>query len=325
MKRSELEHILRAAATIAGDFDVLVLGSQSILGSFTEHELPEKAHASIEADVTFFDDYENDKSDLVDMHLGEDSQFHATFGYYAQGVNVEVATLPVGWQGRVVVLSSDETNGASGHCLEPHDLVFAIAAIRRWKRLASRALELLWRGVDRSPYPPTMPKRLPPRTPGPASTTDIGMSNWMVPMELHRDAVGFYADAGRAEKSGDRDERDRHARAAIVAAFAGLEAQLNMTAAGHAEAHQEAIEPVVLDVLRERETVIDDRGRIIQRRRLMSLPTRISFLAAFISGEELDRSGQMWQDLVRAIELRNRCVHRNSPSRSKPRSLKLHT
>lgn len=36
MKRSELEHILRAAATIAGDFDVLVLGSQSILGSFTE-------------------------------------------------------------------------------------------------------------------------------------------------------------------------------------------------------------------------------------------------------------------------------------------------
>ena len=50
MKRSELENILRAAATIAGDFDVLVLGSQSILGSFTEDELPEKAHASIEAD-----------------------------------------------------------------------------------------------------------------------------------------------------------------------------------------------------------------------------------------------------------------------------------
>jgi hypothetical protein len=73
MKRSELEHILRAAATIASDFDVLVLGSQSILGSFTEDELPDKAHASIEADVTFFDDYENDKSDLVDMHLGEDS------------------------------------------------------------------------------------------------------------------------------------------------------------------------------------------------------------------------------------------------------------
>ncbi len=125
MKRSELEHVLRAAATIASDFDVLVLGSQSILGSFTEDELPDKAYTSIEADVTFFDDYENDKSDLADMHLGEDSQFHATFGYYAQGVNVEVAKLPVGWQGRVVLLSSDGTNGASGHCLEPNDLVVA--------------------------------------------------------------------------------------------------------------------------------------------------------------------------------------------------------
>lgn len=135
MKRSELEHILRAAATIAGDFDVLVLGSQSILGSFTEDELPEKAHASIEADVTFFDDYENDKSDLVDMHLGEGSQFHATFGYYAQGVNVEVATLPVGWQGRVIVLNNDRTNGASGHCLEPHDLVVAKLVAGRMKDL----------------------------------------------------------------------------------------------------------------------------------------------------------------------------------------------
>ena len=135
MKRSELEHILRAAATIAGDFEVLVLGSQSILGSFTEDELPEKAHASIEADVTFFDDDENDKSDLVDMHLGEDSQFHATFGYYAQGVNVEVATLPVGWQGRVIVLNSDRTKGASGHCLEPHDLVVAKLVAGRMKDL----------------------------------------------------------------------------------------------------------------------------------------------------------------------------------------------
>lgn len=135
MKRSELEHILRAAATIAGDFDVLVLGSQSILGSFTEDELPLRAHASIEADVTFFEDHENDKSDLVDMYMGEDSQFHATFGYYAQGVNVEVATLPVGWQGRVVMLSSDDTNGASGHCLEPHDLVVAKLVAGRMKDL----------------------------------------------------------------------------------------------------------------------------------------------------------------------------------------------
>lgn len=135
MKREQLEHILRAASQIAGDTNVLILGSQSILGTFTEDELPEKAHASVEADVTFFNDYENDKSDMVDMFMGEDSQFHATHGYYAQGVNVEVATLPAGWQDRIVLLTSDATNGASGHCLDPHDLVVAKLVAGRMKDL----------------------------------------------------------------------------------------------------------------------------------------------------------------------------------------------
>ena len=133
MRRDQLEHILRAASRIAGDPEVLILGSQSILGSFSEDELPEKAYASIEADVTFFDDYDNEKSDLVDMHIGEDSQFHATYGYYAQGVNVEVATLPAGWRDRIVTYTGEGANGALAHCLEPHDLVVAKLVAHRMK------------------------------------------------------------------------------------------------------------------------------------------------------------------------------------------------
>jgi hypothetical protein len=38
--REQLEHILRAASTIAGDPDVLVIGSQSVLGSFADGDLP---------------------------------------------------------------------------------------------------------------------------------------------------------------------------------------------------------------------------------------------------------------------------------------------
>lgn len=135
MRRDQLEHILRAASTIAGDPDVLVLGSQSILGSYSEVELPEKAHASIEADVTFFDDYDNEKSDVVDMYLGEDSHFHATFGYYAQGVNVAVATLPAGWRDRIVTYTGQGANGAQAHCLEPHDLVVGKLVAHRTKDL----------------------------------------------------------------------------------------------------------------------------------------------------------------------------------------------
>ena len=79
--------------------------------------------ASIEADVTFYADPDNEKSDSVDMHIGEDSAFHDMYGYYAQGVNIEVAHLPAKWRSRIVVYSSDATEGARGHCLEAHDLV----------------------------------------------------------------------------------------------------------------------------------------------------------------------------------------------------------
>jgi hypothetical protein len=40
MRRKQLEHVLRAAATITGDPDVLVIGSQSILGAIPEQRLP---------------------------------------------------------------------------------------------------------------------------------------------------------------------------------------------------------------------------------------------------------------------------------------------
>lgn len=56
MTREQLEHILRAASAIARDPDVLVIGSQPVLGSFAEDDLPFEATSSIEADVAFFDD-----------------------------------------------------------------------------------------------------------------------------------------------------------------------------------------------------------------------------------------------------------------------------
>ena len=56
VKRSDLVHILRAAATIADERDVLVIGSQAILGTLAEDDLPTAATRSMEADVAFFDD-----------------------------------------------------------------------------------------------------------------------------------------------------------------------------------------------------------------------------------------------------------------------------
>lgn len=123
MRRDELEHILRAAARIAHDDDIRVVGSQAILGSFGEDELPDAAYASIEVDLTFYDDPDNDKSDAVDMHIGEGSAFHEMYGYYAQGVDISVAHLPDGWVDRVRVYVGDAADGARAHCLDPCDLV----------------------------------------------------------------------------------------------------------------------------------------------------------------------------------------------------------
>ena len=36
MNRSQLEHVIRAAATIAGDTEIVVIGSQAILGHYPE-------------------------------------------------------------------------------------------------------------------------------------------------------------------------------------------------------------------------------------------------------------------------------------------------
>lgn len=141
VRREQLEHVLRAASRIADDQEILIIGSQSILGSYSEDELPEEAQASVEVDVTFFDDRDNAKSDLIDAVMGEESQFHATFGYYAQGVDLTTATPPAGWQQRVVRYEGPGADGAVALCMDPHDLVCAkLAAFREKDKAFAMAL-----------------------------------------------------------------------------------------------------------------------------------------------------------------------------------------
>lgn len=105
MTRDELLQLIEIASLIADD-DVIVIGSQSILGTFRESELPARATMSVEADLAFLDDVDNVKSDRVDMDIGEGSNFDALRGYYGQGVDLSVATLPDGWRERLVDLPS---------------------------------------------------------------------------------------------------------------------------------------------------------------------------------------------------------------------------
>ena len=123
MKRSQLAHILRAACDVTDDPRILVIGSQAILASFREEDLPADVTLSIEADVAFLDDLDESKSDKVDGAIGEESRFHETFGIYGQGVSVGTAVLPAGWEDRLVAFDDPEAAASKALCLDPHDLV----------------------------------------------------------------------------------------------------------------------------------------------------------------------------------------------------------
>jgi hypothetical protein len=116
VNREQLEHVIRAAATISGDSEIVVIGSQAILGRFPDAP-PELL---VSADVDVYPRNHPERADLIEGSIGELSPFHETYGYYAQGVGERTAVLPEGWESRLVDVPTPAGNGL---CLEPHDLV----------------------------------------------------------------------------------------------------------------------------------------------------------------------------------------------------------
>ena len=146
MNRAQLEHVIRAAATIAGDDEIVVIGSQAILGRHPDAP-PELL---VSADVDIYPRNHPERADLVEGSIGELSPFHETYGYYAQAVGKTTAVLPEGWEGRLVPVP---TPAGIGLCLEPHDLLISKYVAGREKdreyvrvavryRLADRAIVL---------------------------------------------------------------------------------------------------------------------------------------------------------------------------------------
>jgi hypothetical protein len=165
MTRAELEHIIGAAAIIASDDEIIIVGSQSILGQFPD--APDDLRVSVEADV--WPRNHPERWELIDGSIGELSPFHETFGYFAQGVGPETAVLPDGWEERLIRVESPATRGAVGLCLEVHDLVISKYVAEREKDIrfvrAVIAHGLVDRGVllerlDSTPVPDDRRQRI---------------------------------------------------------------------------------------------------------------------------------------------------------------------
>jgi len=140
MRRDQLEHAIRTACQIAGLTEVIIVGSQAILGTFTEDELPSYATRSLEIDILPMADDNGEiarLADVIEGVAGEFSSFAQLHGFSIDGVDLETSALPNGWQERLVKVQNLNTAAPSGEpqfiglCLDREDLCVAkICAFR---------------------------------------------------------------------------------------------------------------------------------------------------------------------------------------------------
>lgn len=140
MRRDQLEHAIRTACQIIEAPEVIVVGSQSILATYREDELPNAATMSIEVDILPIADSDAETERLADLIVGiagELSVFEQTHGYSIDGVDMSTSALPEGWRNRLVKLQNANTAAPSGEprftgwCLDKEDLCVAkLCALR---------------------------------------------------------------------------------------------------------------------------------------------------------------------------------------------------
>ena len=129
MTRDELEHIIRASGDITDQYEFMVIGSQSILGPVPNPE----AIFTMSAEADIYPLQAPELAEKIEGAIGEGSQFHETYGYYAQGVGPETAILPAGWINRVHRVQNTATGDRVGYCLDVIDLFMSKAAAARDK------------------------------------------------------------------------------------------------------------------------------------------------------------------------------------------------
>lgn len=134
MRRDQLEHAIRTACQIIGKPEVIVVGSQSILGTFPEDQLPTDATMSVEIDILPIADDNAETArlaDLIEGVAGEFSPFEELHGFSIDGVDLTTSALPAGWCDRLVKVQNANTAALDGErqytgwCLDKEDLCVA--------------------------------------------------------------------------------------------------------------------------------------------------------------------------------------------------------
>ncbi|HEY7044393.1 MAG TPA: DUF6036 family nucleotidyltransferase [Nocardioidaceae bacterium] len=134
MRRDQLEHAIRTACQVIERPAVIVVGSQAILGTYTEDQLPPEATMSVEVDILPIAESNEEAARLADKIegvAGEWSPFEGQHGFSIDGVDEDTAVLPGGWRDRLVKVQNANTAAPSGRpqyigwCLDKEDICVA--------------------------------------------------------------------------------------------------------------------------------------------------------------------------------------------------------
>jgi len=115
VNREHIQRLLGEAAKLTNHRDYVIIGSLSVLGAVAFP--PDTMVYSIDVDLYAKND--PGRTSEISTHLGLGSDFEQAHGYFADVVSPMLATLPDGWQERLVRL--DFENGVTGWFLDPND------------------------------------------------------------------------------------------------------------------------------------------------------------------------------------------------------------
>ena len=115
MKRTQLAHVLRAAAEVSGEKSFVLVGSQAVLLLLDEPE----GRLTLSEEIDLYPALAPDKADAIDGAIGALSRFHDEFGYHADGVSPDTAVMPADWMARA---SLHYFGDVTAICPDLHDL-----------------------------------------------------------------------------------------------------------------------------------------------------------------------------------------------------------
>ena len=132
-----LFQILEEARKLSGQNDFVVIGSLSILGLEADFDVPKDMTMSNDVDCYT----RNDPDRIFELvgALGEHSSYHEKSGFYLDAVGPNLATLPQGWEDRLIKV---ERHALGAWFLEPND-----AAVSKYARGEPRDTRWIRAGI----------------------------------------------------------------------------------------------------------------------------------------------------------------------------------